>query len=263
METIHLSQLAYGILLVFLNIALVLVLKLDLAKTILVATVRSTLQLFLLGLLLNWVFLQNSPLVIIFTAIFMIAVASHTAIGRTQYRFKGIYPCTILAITFSLLFTTGFGILVILRPDPWYNPMVTVPILGLVIGNSLSGISLSLDNLIQSCVTHKIAIETKLALGATKWEAVHEAIKASIQKGLIPIINSMMVVGLVTLPGMMSGQLLAGANPGVAVQYQLLVLILILTCSVLATITTVLLTFRRLFNEAHQIQSHLIKRIGG
>ena len=123
----------------------------------------------------------------------------------------------------------------------------------MVLGNTLTGISLGLDRFMESLVNQRQKIETLLSLGATRWEATHEEIKAAIRTGMIPMINSMMVMGIVSLPGMMTGQILAGANPLDAVRYQIIIIFAIASATALGTLGVVLLAWQALLNSSHQL----------
>ena len=145
--------------------------------------------------------------------------------------------------------------------QPWYDPQYFIPLLGMVLGNTLTGISLGLDRFMESLVNQRQKIETLLALGATRWEATHEEIKAAIRTGMIPMINSMMVMGIVSLPGMMTGQILAGANPLDAVRYQIIIIFAIASATALGTLGVVLLAWQSLLNSSHQLCLDRLKKL--
>jgi putative ABC transport system permease protein len=130
---------------------------------------------------------------------------------------------------------------------------------GMILGNTLNGISLGLDRLGSELAAKRAQVEALLALGATRWEAARHPIQEAVRTGLIPIMNSMMVVGIVSLPGMMTGQILAGASPLEAVKYQIVIMFLIASGTALGTVSVVLLSYRRLFNSSHQFLYHLVK----
>jgi putative ABC transport system permease protein len=113
----------------------------------------------------------------------------------------------------------------------------------------------------ESLVNQRQKIETLLALGATRWEATHEEIKAAIRTGMIPMINSMMVMGIVSLPGMMTGQILAGANPLDAVRYQIIIIFAIASATALGTLGVVLLAWQSLLNSSHQLCLDRLKKL--
>jgi putative ABC transport system permease protein len=130
----------------------------------------------------------------------------------------------------------------------------------MILGNTLNGLSLGLDRLGTELATRRDHVEALLALGATRWEAAREPIRAAVRTGMIPIINAMMVVGIVSLPGMMTGQLLAGVSPIQAVRYQIVILFLIASGTALGTVSVILLSYRRLFNEQHQFRYALLAK---
>ena len=121
----------------------------------------------------------------------------------------------------------------------------------MVLGNTLNGISLGMDRLGEELDGKRDQVETLLALGATRWEAARAPVQQALRTGMMPTINSMMVVGLVSLPGMMTGQLLAGADPMQAVMYQIVIMFLIAAGTSLGTLSVILLGYRRLFNHDH------------
>src|SRR5260370_14082226 len=152
----------------------------------------------------------------------------------------------------------ALAIAVLVRVRPWYSPQSAIPLLGMILGNTLNGISLGLDRLGGELGGKRDQVEALLALGATRWEAARRPIQQAVRTGLIPTINAMMVVGIVSLPGMMTGQLLAGASPVEAVKYQILIMFLIASAAALGTVSVVLLSYRRLFNDEHQFLDALI-----
>ena len=156
---------------------------------------------------------------------------------------------------------TNLTTLGIIQVQPWYDPQYFIPLLGMVLGNTLTGISLGLDRFMESLVNQRQKIETLLALGATRWEATHEEIKAAIRTGMIPMINSMMVMGIVSLPGMMTGQILAGANPLDAVRYQIIIIFAIASATALGTLGVVLLAWQSLLNSSHQLCLDRLKKL--
>jgi putative ABC transport system permease protein len=130
----------------------------------------------------------------------------------------------------------------------------------MILGNTLNGVSLGLDRLGGELSGKRDQVEALLALGATRWEAARGPIRQAVRTGLIPTINAMMVVGIVSLPGMMTGQLLAGTSPVEAVKYQVVIMFLIASGTALGTVSVVLLSYRRLFNEDHQFLDSLLDR---
>ncbi|MGB5344162.1 MAG: ABC transporter permease, partial [Thermoanaerobaculia bacterium] len=124
----------------------------------------------------------------------------------------------------------------------------------MILGNTLTGISLGLDRFTGALTQGRDRVELLLSLGGTRWEAALPAIREAARTGMIPILNSMTVVGIVSLPGMMTGQLLAGVSPVQAVKYQIVIMFLIASATALGTVGAVLLSYLRLFSKQHQFR---------
>ena len=137
--------------------------------------------------------------------------------------------------------------------DTWYQPQYTIPMLGMILGNTLNGITLGLDSFLAAIVSKRDIIEARLCLGASRWEAALPEIREAIRVGMIPTINAMMIVGLVSLPGMMTGQLLSGTEPLQAVKYQIVIMFLIASATALGTVISILLAFLKLTTREHQL----------
>jgi putative ABC transport system permease protein len=149
----------------------------------------------------------------------------------------------------------------ILEIDPWYSPQYLFPLLGMVLGNTINGISLGLDRFMDSLSVRRKEVETLLSLGATSWEAVNELVRDALRTSLIPTINSMLVMGIVSLPGMMTGQILAGISPGEAVRYQIIVVFIIAAAAALSSTVVIILAFKALFSSNHQLLYNRIRKV--
>lgn len=238
-----------------------LALGLRLERTLAIASLRTVVQLLLIGLVLQSVFRLDRWYVVIVIAAIMTTIAGVTAVGRSERRYPGIWLNTLVSVWVSSWLVAGYFMLAI-RQDfaKWYEPQFTVPLLGMILGNTLNGISVGLSTLLEAFATRVGEIETKLALGATSWEAAGDVVRRALRTGLTPILNSMMVVGIVSLPGMMTGQILAGADPIQAVKYQIVIMFLIASATALSTVTIVLLSFRKLFTTGHRFRVELLSR---
>lgn len=248
------GQLALAALLIVVNLALSLWLRLGLSRRLVVASGRMTAQLLLVGLVLEWIFAINDPWLIVAMALLMAGLAGVAAVNRTGRRFAGIYWNSLVSVVGASFLVTGLALTGILHIEPWFDPQYLIPLLGMVLGNALTGISLGLDRLMEGCVQNRGRIEAFLSLGATRWEAGHREVKEAMRTGMIPVVNSMMVMGIVSLPGMMTGQILAGAAPADAVRYQVVIMFMIAACTALATLGSVLLGYRTLFSERHELR---------
>jgi putative ABC transport system permease protein len=248
------AQVGVATSLVLLNGAVSLALGLGLGRKLLVAAVRMTIQLLLVGLVLDWVFAQSRWPTVVGLMLVMTVTAGLAAVRRTERRYPGVWLDSLVAVAASSWLVTAVALGAVVRAEPWYRPQYAIPFLGMILGNTLTGISLGLDRLGAELAGERDRVETLLALGATRWEAARPSVRRSIRAGMIPTLNAMAVTGIVSLPGMMTGQLLAGVDPGDAVKYQIVIMFLIASGAALGTVGVVLLAYRRLFNPWHQFR---------
>jgi putative ABC transport system permease protein len=254
-------QLAYGdlvvpALLVLMNGALSLALHLKLERQLAVASMRMVIQLVLVGYVLTFLFAAVSPFWTALAAVIMILFASREIVARQKRRLHGFWRyglgagCTLLAAGT----VTVFSLVAQLRPEPWYHPRYSLPLLGMILGNTMTGVSLGLDVLTNGVVRERAAVEACLALGGTRYQALLPVIRDALRSGFMPTINSMAAIGLVSLPGMMTGQILAGVEPVDAVKYQLLIVFLIAGGTGLGTLAAVIGGARLLTDHRHRLR---------
>jgi putative ABC transport system permease protein len=235
-------------------------LQLGLLPRLALASIRTVAQLVLVGYVLEWIFgLDSAPAVLGLMGL-MSVFAGHAAVGRSSRTFKGVLWRAVATLVLTGVVTTLAVTGLVIGVDPWYEAQYVIPLLGMVLGNALTGISLCLDSLLETFAERRSEIEMRLSLGATRWEAAREAVAEAVRRGMIPIINSMMVVGIVSLPGMMTGQILQGADPLDAIEYQIVVMFMLCAATSLGSIAVALLAYRRLFNQRHQLRAELIRR---
>lgn len=227
-------------------------LRLRLTKTLVIAAVRTVIQLSFIGLILAWIFAREQWYEVLIILTIMTLIAGSAAKNRVKRTYKGLLIDTLIAVSTSAVLVTVIAISLILQVQPWYTPQFIIPILGLILGNSLTAISLTSNQLIENLHGQQGRIEMMLSLSAKPFEAVHEQIRAAIVNGMTPTLNSMLVVGIVSLPGMMTGQILAGADPTQAVRYQIVTMFSICVSSTLGCTISALLIYRRFFNKKQQ-----------
>ncbi len=227
-------------------------LRLKLTKTLLTAAIRTVVQLSFIGLILAWIFAREQWYEVLLILTIMTLIAGIAAKNRVKRSYKGLFTDTLIAVSTSAILVTIIAIGFILRVEPWYTPQFIIPILGLILGNSLTAISLTSNQLVESFHEQQARIDMMLSLSARPFEAVHEQIRAAVVNGMTPTLNSMLVVGIVSLPGMMTGQILAGADPTQAVRYQIVTMFLICVSSTLGCTISALLIYRRFFNSKEQ-----------
>ncbi|NQV84977.1 MAG: iron export ABC transporter permease subunit FetB [Rhodospirillales bacterium] len=258
MNFIELSywDIALASLLLFFNAGLSLAFRLGLGQRMLIAGTRMAVQLTMVGLVLKALFALSSPLFTGLAALVMVLFAGREASARQDRRFKGLWSYGIGtgSMMAAGLIVTVFGLTTQIHADPWYDPRFALPILGMILGNTMNGVSLGLDRLISGAVQQRGAIEARLMLGANMKLAMRGVMRDAIRAGMIPIINSMSAAGLVSLPGMMTGQILAGVAPVEAVKYQILIIFLIAGGTGLGTFVAVIAASRRLTDERQRLR---------
>lgn len=230
--------------------------RLGIIKSLSIATLRMVIQLLTLGMILKTIFsFVNIWLFCLMSAV-MFCAAGFEVVGRQRGKLNktetfliGTGTMGTVVFIFSVL-TLSF----IIGKKPWYTPQYAIPLIGIILGNTMNGITVGLNNLTMAVSQQKKIIETRLMLGHSANEAVSDIRKNSIKSGMIPLINSMSASGIVTLPGMMTGQIMAGAPPVEAVKYQILIMFLIGACTAIGTILAVNITSKRFFDSRQRLR---------
>lgn len=230
--------------------------KLGLARQILVAGVRTTVQLTLMGFVLKAIFAHAHVGWVALMALVMLSVAGREVMARQKRRFAGWwgYGLGALSMFVSSFAIAVFALTVVVRPDPWYTPQYAIPLLGMLLGNTMNSIALGLDRLASDTWRDRAVVEGRLLLGQSWSEAIGPIRREAMRTGMIPMINAMAAAGVVNLPGMMTGQILAGNPPMTAVSYQILIMFLIMAGSGFGATVAVWLGARRLFDERQRLR---------
>ena len=250
------SDIAIAATLILINGALSVVLKLGLGRHLLWAALRAVVQLLAIGYVLGWVFQFAYWYVVLPLMCLMTLVAGASAAGRGKRTYAGQLADSVVSVWLSSWLVAAIGLFAVIGVQPWYEPQYAIPILGMILGNTLTGVSLGMERMTQELTAGRATIEMILALGGSRWEAARDAVRQAVRAGMMPTLNQMSVVGIVSLPGMMTGQVLAGQSPMEAVRYQIVIMFLIAAGSALGTVCAVVLTFRRLFSPQHQFMPH-------
>lgn len=258
---LHPLDLALAALLVLINAAASMALRLQIHRQILWAATRMVVQLLLVGLVLRFVFQAASPAVTLLIVALMIGAAAREVAVRPTRRLQGggNYRIGALVVGLSSVATVVLALMTAIRPDPWFDPRYAIPLMGIVLGSVLNSASLGLDSFFEGVTTGRRAIEAQLALGATLHQALAALIRSAIRRGMVPIINQMSAAGIITLPGIMTGQLIAGMDPMEAVKYQILLLFLLTGASGLASAGAVYLAARSMTDERQRLRSDRLK----
>lgn len=259
-DYLSIGELALASLLILISAAVSLWLKLGLTRRILISAIRAVVQLSIVGLLLKWIFAANQWYWVVLIIIVMTVMAGFSARSRGSYVYRGLTRDALSSVWCASWLTTAVGLYAVLHIEPWYSPQYVIPILGMVLGNCLTAVALCLDRLTQDLRQQQAQVEVMLSMGATGWEAYRDTARAAVVAGMLPTINQLSVVGLVSLPGMITGQILAGASPDQAIRFQLLTMFLICAGSASGCLLCAVLVYRHVFNRCWQFCSWRLRR---
>lgn len=218
--------------------------KLGLTKSTTIALIRMLLQLLCLGLYLEYIFVLDSIWLNATWVILMIVIGSHSIITKSHLNHRALFLANGFALSCALLpllFIISFAII---QPAPLYSAQYMIPLAGMLLGNSLSSNIVALQTLFEAFELRQAEYEAAIALGATPYQAAFPFLQQAMKKAQAPILASMATTGIVTLPGMMTGQILGGVTPMVAIKYQLLILIAIFVMLSISLTITLQLSLR-------------------
>ncbi len=249
-------DLAVAATLVVVDAAISIALRLGLHRRIAIATIRMVLQLVAIGFVLRFVFALREPAVTLALVVVMALVAAREVATRPAQRLAGFgnHLVGAASVGLAVILTALLALTTAIRPQPWYDPRYAVPLVGIILGNVLNAASITLDVILGGFAREQGAIEARLAQGATFREASRPLVMRAIRQGLLPIINAMSASGIVTLPGIMTGQILAGMDPLEAVKYQILLMFLLAGASGLAAVAIAFLAAARLTDERQRLR---------
>ncbi len=241
---------------VLLDAGLSVIFELNIHRSLVIAAIRMAVQLALVGVVLTALFSMVSLLWTGIAALGMVLFAGHEAAQRQEQRLSGwwSYGLGTGCMMTSALLVTVFALTTALRPNPWYDPRYAIPLLGMILGNCMTGIALGLNTLSTSLLSRRASVEAQLMLGATRRIATAPVMRQALRSALMPVVNSMSVTGVVALPGMMTGQILGGVPPAEAVKYQILVMFLIAGGTGLGAVMAVLGGVYRLTDARHRLR---------
>jgi putative ABC transport system permease protein len=223
--------------------------KIGLEKDMLVAVVRAFIQLIAIGYALNLIFAAEGPFWILLVVGVMIAIAGYTA-GQRGHGVPQSKRVAIISVSIGAVLT--LGVLVGLQVFP-FEPRFIIPIAGMIVGNSMVVTGLVMSRLRDDVKLQRPQIEAALALGATRRQATNNQLRRALATGLTPIVDNTKTVGLISLPGAMTGMILAGASPLEAVQLQIIVMYMLIGAAAFGGLTAAFLSYRQFFTKAHQL----------
>lgn len=263
MDVITLSSVDLGLAasLLFLLSLLSVMLSLGLERKILFFGCRMTAQLLLIGLVLRYLFASGSLLLVLLMSTIMLLAAGREVQARQKRKIRGLsgYLISICAMFVSSFSVTVLALVAIIQVKPWYTPQYAIPLLGMLLGNTMTGIALALDRMTDQLYGRRGEVEQRLLLGQSWQEASSDIRRDCMRTGMMPIINSMAAAGLVSLPGMMTGQILGGTPPVEAVKYQILIMFLIAAGTGFGVVSAIWMSGLHLFDARHRLRLEILK----
>ena len=220
-----------------------------LIKPTLIAFARMTLQLLALGLYLGFIFKLNNPAINLIWVLVMVTLTAHTVVDRSSLKLKPFFWPVFLSILTTITVVDLFALGLVIGPDSLLQAQYLIPVSGMIMGNILSHTIMGISTFDTKLKSEKISYQWRLACGATRDEALGPIIRESLIKALNPMIASMSVMGLISLPGMMTGQILGGNSPDLAVKYQIVIMLAIFVSSNLALWLSLKLISRYTFDS--------------
>lgn len=227
--------------------------RLGLEWQLTLATGRMVLQLVVLGYVLAAVFAINSSSLVIVAVVGLLVLATVTTSNRISQSLPAVRWWVGGSLGVGLLVVMAYTTLLVVRPSTWYSPQYVIPLAAIVLGYGMNAAAVTGERFVSTLKASRWEIETHLSLGATPQQAIAPYRQAAIQAGMMPILNAMMLAGLVTIPQIMAGQLLSGIDPLTAMAYQLVIFVMV-ACATLITLCCVTWGIgRQYFNSAAQL----------
>ena len=250
---ISLLQLAFGLTFILIAGVASMYHALHLERDLLVGTIRTFAQLFLLGFILKFIFDLQNALVVLAIFGFMIFFAAWEVRNRVKEKQVAFFWPVFISMLISYILVSYLVTAVMVNVKPWWKPQYFIPLAGMVIGNSMNAMAIALERLLGELRKRRLEVEARLCLGADYKEASQDMFRNAMRAGMIPSINSMMGVGIVFIPGMMTGQILAGADPLQAIRYQIIVMVMLVGSTAMGTLLVVYLVRKLCFGPGERL----------
>ncbi len=224
-----------------------------LARSFLIGAIRTVVQLALVGYVLVYIFSIEQWWLVMGALLLMLAVATRETVSRQEWKPGVLYGIAGVALLAGSGLTLFYVSLVVVQVEPWYNPRYLIPLFGMIIGNAMNAAALAAERLVAELEARRAQVEAYLALGASSQHSSREPVRRALRASLIPTLNSLMVVGIVALPGMMTGQIIAGTSPFLAIRYQIVVMFMLASAVTISAAVVTLWYRRSFFTPAEQL----------
>ena len=223
-------------------------------KEIIIGTIRMTVQLFIAGYILVYVFESSSLLLTLLMFFVMEGFAIFNIVNpKRDILNRKMIITIIISQLFGTILTMAFFLLIVIRPKPIYEPQYLIPLGGMILGNSMTGINLALNRVLDAIEEKRTNIEGSLMLGATPRMAMDKIIQEAFDTAITPSLNSIKNMGIISLPGMMTGQILGGVSPLIAIRYQIAIMTAIMSSVAICVFIFLYLGYKNFFNDQGQL----------
>jgi putative ABC transport system permease protein len=233
--------------------------KTGLVKDTIIATVRMTVQLLLVGLYLEYIFKLNNVFINVAWVLIMSTIASYTIVQRSKLKFKLFFIPVFLSGLISIAVTDAYFLGFVVKLQNIFDARYFIPVTGMLLGNTIKNVIIALDAYYKRIDDEQNLYRWHLANGATKKEALLPFIRDALKMAFNPMIATTAIMGLISLPGMMTGQILGGSNPNVAVKYQIMLLITIFSSAILNVVLTILFSNRIAFDKYFNLRKDIFR----
>lgn len=228
-------------------------------KNALIALGRMTGQLILIGLFLEFLFEINNPLVTLGWLLVMVGFATHSALNNSELKIWKLFPLTFLAFLISAFLVLGYFNFLVLNLEDVLSARYVIAVGGMLLGNSLKGIIIGINNFYTFIRENESRYQFYLAAGASRSEAVRPFLRRSLTEALKPTVASLATMGIVFLPGIMTGQIISGTDPFLAIKYQIAIILIIFVATTLSIALALLFTFRLGFDEYGVLKKEIFR----
>ncbi|KAK9818197.1 hypothetical protein WJX72_008661 [[Myrmecia] bisecta] len=241
--------------LVAVNILISIKLSLGLHRKLAVATVRAIVQLTILGYILAPIFSYNHWWLVLLYSALMLVISAAEAVSRPSAAYQGMFVHVLASIGASSTLVLCYGLLLVIQIHPWYEAQYFIPTLGMLLGNTITGISVGLTTVLDELTAGKDQVELLLSIGASRMEATKSVVQKAVNIALTPNLNAMSVIGLVSIPGMMTGQILGGTSPSQAARYQMVIIFLITASGALSSVAAIFAALLSTVDRSHRVRT--------
>ena len=262
MKTIDISwvNLLFGYLLLVVPILFMWYYRTGLVKDMLISSFRMGLQLFLVGMYLQYLFIFNNLWINLAWVILMIFIATIAVTKRSGLKFRMFSLPIIAGLFTAICFTDAIFLGLIIRLDNFFDARYFIPITGMIIGNCMERNIIAMNSYYNNLVQNQSQYNYSLAAGASRKEALRPFMNKALKDAFNPLIAQMAVIGLISLPGTMTGQILGGSDPSVAIKYQILIMLCIFVATIITVVTTIYFANKFAFDGYDNIKVRSLKK---